>query len=480
MAQKKIGIAKATLINGGAKYINVFFMIIANAILSRLLSPDDYGKVAIITVFVTFFMTFSDIGLGAGVVQNKELTDEDITSIFSFSFYLSAIIAIIFVFASYPIAWFYQEYEYVKIGRLLAISLFFNAFSMIPNACLMKEKRFLLTGVRTIVAYVISYLSAIVLAYNGAKYYSLVWQAIIYAVITFFWNIAITKLHFRLKFKYSSVSKILSYSSYNFGFDFLEYFVRNMDSFLTGKFMGSAMLGYYNKAYSLMLYPVVYLTNVIATVLHPILSDYQNDKEYIWRKFISVFKILSLIGTFISIFFFFGAKEIIYILYGEKWGLSIPCVQMLSISVWFQMTSTSYDGIYRSLGKTKLLFNTATIFVPVQLICIIIGCLSKNLIILSGAVTLAYILKFLITTNSLVKKGFGKSQFHIYKILWPELCTTAVTIIICLFARNIQIDNVFLSGVFKFFVCFVCVIIGYLVTGEIDLKERRVNIDRHY
>lgn len=63
-------------------------------------------------------------------------------------------------------------------------------------------------------------------------------------------------------------------------------------------------------------------------------------------------------------------------------------------------------------------------------------------------------LKFLITTNSLVKKGFGKSQFHIYKILWSELCTTAVTIIICLFAKNIQIDNVFLSGVFKFVVCF--------------------------
>ena len=84
---------------------------------------------------------------------------------------------------------------------------------------------------------------------------------------------------------------------------------------------------------------------------------------------------------------------------------------MLSISVWFQMTSTSYDGIYRSLGKTKLLFNTATIFVPVQLICIIIGCLSKNLIILSGAVTLAYILKFLITTNKLGKKDLESHNF---------------------------------------------------------------------
>lgn len=475
-----MGIARATLINGGAKYINVFFMIIANAILSRLLSPDDYGKVAIITVFVTFFMTFSDIGLGAGVVQNKELIDEDVTNIFSFSFYLSAIVATAFVFVAYPIAWFYHDYEYVKIGRLLAISLFFNAFSMIPNACMMKEKRFLITGVRTIFAYVISYSIAILLAYNGAKYYSLVWQAIIYAVITFFWNIAITRLHFKFRFKYSSVSKILSYSSYNFGFDFLEYFVRNMDSFLTGKFMGSAMLGYYNKAYSLMLYPVVYLTNVIATVLHPILSDYQNDKEFIWRKFISVFKVLSLLGAFISVFCFFSAKEIVYILYGEKWNLSIPCVQMLSISVWFQMTSTSYDGIYRSLGKTRLLFDTAIIFVPVQLACIIVGCLSRNLIILSGAVTLAYVLKFLITTNSLVKFGFGKSPFSIYKILWPELCTTLVAVIICLLVRSIQLNNVFLSGVFKFLICFLSMFIGYLATGEINLKERKINVERYY
>jgi len=480
LKQKKMGIAKATLINGGAKYINVFFMILANAVLSRLLSPDDYGKVAIITVFVTFFMTFSDMGLGAGVVQNKDLSEEDITNIFSFSFYLSVSIALLFTFVSYPISWFYNEYEYVKIGRLLAISLFFNAFSMIPNACLMKDQRFLLTGVRTIVSYALSYLIAIILAYNGAKYYSLVWQSILYAVITFWWNIKCTKLHFKFTFKYSSVSKIISYSSYNFGFDFLEYFVRNMDSFLTGKFMGSAMLGYYNKAYSLMLYPVVYLTNVIASVLHPILSDYQNDKEYIWRKFITVFKVLSLLGAFISVFCFFGAKEIIYILYGEKWGLSIPCVQMLSISVWFQMTSTSYDGIYRSLGKTKLLFKTAMIFVPVQLVCIVIGCLSKNLIILSVAVTLAYILKFLITTYSLVKKGFGKPQYHIYKILWPELLTTTATVIICSFVMKIQIASTFFSGVFKFLVCLICFVAGYLLSGEVNLQERRCNIDRHY
>ena len=77
-----ISIKKAALINAISKYSNVVFMLIANAILARILSPSDYGIVAMITVFVSFFNMLSDMGLGTGVIQNKELDMDDINNIF--------------------------------------------------------------------------------------------------------------------------------------------------------------------------------------------------------------------------------------------------------------------------------------------------------------------------------------------------------------------------------------------------------------
>ena len=101
-----ISIKKAALINAISKYSNVVFMLIANAILARILSPSDYGIVAMITVFVSFFNMLSDMGLGTGVIQNKELDMDDINNIFSCTIYMGVILAILFIILSYPISVF--------------------------------------------------------------------------------------------------------------------------------------------------------------------------------------------------------------------------------------------------------------------------------------------------------------------------------------------------------------------------------------
>ena len=148
----------------------------------------------------------------------------------------------------------------------------------------MKEKKFALVAIRTIVVYMGSNIITIILALNGWKYYSLVAQSIISSIATFMWNYKSSKLKFKLRFEIDSVRKIIGYSSFNFAYDLLNYFGRNLDNILTGRFMGAVALGYYNKAYQLMLYPVQYLTNVITPVLHPILSDYSEKKAYIYIK----------------------------------------------------------------------------------------------------------------------------------------------------------------------------------------------------
>ena len=468
-----ISIKKAALINASAKYTNVIFQFVATAVLARLLSPECYGLIAVITVFSVFFTTFSDIGLSSGVVQNKALSKLDVDNIFSFSFYLSLFLGVLFALASYPIAWFYEDDVYVPIGLLMSVSLFFNALSMIPNACLMREKRFKMIGLRTVCASLVSYGIAIFLAFQGYEYYSLVIQSIIFSLITFFWNVYVTQLSFIFKFDFTSVKKIIGYSSFNFGYDFLNYFVRNVDSLLTGKLMGKAMLGYYHKAYSLMLYPVMYLTFAIVPVLHPILSDHQDDREYIWSKYLQVVKCLSLVGMFVSFFCFIAADEIVNILYGPNWDAAIPCVKCLSFSIWFQMLSSSCDSIYKSIGKSKLLFNTALVFVAVQLVIIVLGALSCDLKILSMSVATAFILKFFISTFSLSKYGFNKNILELYFFVLPEFVVYLFSFLVMTFCLHFSFDNMFLSFVYKFIMSLIMFAVGYFVFNQYSYLKKK-------
>ncbi len=472
-SQSSISIKKATVLYGASKYINVVFQIIANVFLARLLSPEDYGIVAIVTVFTAFFALFSDIGLGTGVIQNKTLTQKDISNIFSFTVYIGIILAALFCVFSWPLSLFYKNNVYLKIGPLLAVSIFFNTLNMIPNALIMKEKRFGSVAIRNVVTAVISYAVAVMLAFLGFKYYALVFQSIISAVVFFVWNYSSSRIKLCFAPKFSSVKKILNYSIFAFCFDLLNYAARNLDNLLTGKIIGEAALGQYNKAYTLMLYPVNYLTLVVTPTLHPILAEHQDDKQYMFDVYMRVFKILSLIGLYITALCYCSSSEIVLILYGDQWIAAIPCMTALSLSVWFQMTSSSCGGIYRSIGKTKIMFQSGIMFVSVQVLMIIIGVASKDIVILAWCVSASFILKFIIEYFNLIHRGFGMSILHFLKNLLPELIIAILLGIAAVTIKQIlSINNVFASFAVKAAVCLAVFLLGLKLTRQDRILKR--------
>lgn len=463
---KEVSIKKAAIINAASKYSNVFLMLAANVILARLLSVEDYGIVAVITVFVTFFNIFSDMGLSSGIIQNKQLHIKDINNIFTYTIYLSIFLGIAFWGIGYAVSFFYENNVYINICFLLSIAIFFNTANMIPNAVLMREKRFITVAVRSLVMYIISYIVSIVMALKGGKYYSLVAQSIIFSVGNFTWNLYSTRLKIILKPNFESLKKILSYSTYNFAYDIINYFARNLDNLLTGKFMGTSALGYYNKAYQLMLYPVNYLTNVVTPVLHPILSDYQKKKEIIYDKYMKVLKLLSILGLFFSIFCYFASDEIVLILYGEKWKETIPCIQVLSLSIWFQMTTSTCTSIFKSLGESKLRFKSGLLYIFIQVIMILIGVLKKDIIILSTLVAIGFLIRFFIEYYFLISKAFEKSCIKFFKTFLPEVIITVIVFSVMLLTRSMSFNNIYISFIVKGIVCCISYIFALCVSGQ--------------
>ena len=371
-----------------------------------------------------------------------------------------------FVLLAFPISLFYNDSVFVPLGGLLSISLFFNAINMIPNGIMNREKKFIAIAIRTIVTYALSSIISVVLAFHGFRYYAIVIQTMLSSFIIFIWNYLETKPKFKVSGCLISTKKVLNYSGYQFAFNMVNYLSRNLDNLLTGKFMGNSALGYYNKAYSLMLYPVNNLTGVISPVLHPVLSDYQSHKEIIYKKYTEIVKILSLIGVFIAPFCYFASNEIISILYGTQWEQSVKCFQILSFAILPQLVGSSAGAIYQSLGKTKLLFFNGVINTAITIIAILCGVLiGKNIIFLSICVSIAYITHFFTVYFMLIHLGFGYKFINFLRKLFPEIIILVVMMLIVHFVKITSV-NVLFSFALKLIILGIVYAIMLLLTKE--------------
>jgi O-antigen/teichoic acid export membrane protein len=150
--------------------------------------------------------------------------------------------------------------------------------------------------------------------------------------------------------------QIFSYSAYQFLFNIINYFSRNLDKLLIGKYMGMSPLGYYEKSYRLMMLPLQNITQVITPVMHPIFSDYQNDLERLASGYERIVRFLAFIGLPLSVLLYFTASEVTLIIFGDQWIPSIPIFQILTLSVGIQIILSSSGSIFQAAGDTKSLF----------------------------------------------------------------------------------------------------------------------------
>ena len=443
-------IKKASLITGVSKYINIFLGILFSAILSRILTPNDYGIVAIVTVFSSFFIVLSNCGLGIAVIQRKEFCQDDINSLFTFSIYFGLALTFVFILLAYPICLFFNNKVYLPICLLLSVSIFFNSINAIPDGLLRREKKFFLIGLRLIVVSLLTYGITIVLAIFNFKYYALVIQSVVSSLLIFLWNLKNIKVRFVRKVNWNILKSIFSYSGYNFLFNFLNYFSRNLDKLIIGKSLGNEALAQYNKAYHFMLYPVQNLTNVISPTLHPILSDYQNDKHIIYDKYMKVVKLLSLIGVLVTAVCFICSDEIIAILYGAQWKSAAVCFKYMSLAIWTQMIGGTTGSIFAALNDTKSQFFVTVFNTAIIIFALIAGAASKDIQIISLYISIALISHFFTIYYILIKKTMEKPFSSFLSAILPDF---SILIILCTLMWSIthfiSIQNNILSFIVK-------------------------------
>jgi PST family polysaccharide transporter len=195
------------------------------------------------------------------------------------------------------------------------------------------------------------------MALNGFGYWALVFQIISSNILRFLFCLLLSKWFPSPVFLLKPVYESLKYAFHVLGFNSINYWARNADNFLIGKFIGSVGLGYYNQAYKLMRMPQNLLTGVLNSVLHPVFANLQDNLEQLRKGYYRILKLMITISLPLGIFMIILGPEIIRVIWGNKWEQSIPIFQILACVSCVQPAIATTGPILLASNRSKIYFN---------------------------------------------------------------------------------------------------------------------------
>ena len=340
----------------GAQGFSFFLNVASVAVLARLLTPYDFGLVAMVTAVTGLLAMFKDAGLSMATVQQDTVTHEQVSTLFWVNVGLSLALMLVVAALSPWIAAFYHEPKLQPITLAIAGMFIFDGLAVQHQALLRRQMRFGVLAKIQIFSSVLGIAAAIAAALSGMGYWALIVQIAVAQSTgaAFTWGYA-RWLPGRPQRGVGSLA-MLKFGGYLTGFNFVNYFARNADNVLIGNAWGSSALGLYTKAYSLLLMPLQQINGPITAVAIPALSRLQNDPEQFREFFIKVLSIICFVTFPVIAWMIVCRREIILLFLGSQWEGAIPIFAVLALSAFFQPIGNISGVLYISLGRTKRMF----------------------------------------------------------------------------------------------------------------------------
>lgn len=376
-SNRNASIKKSSLKGGAitisAQAVTVVAQLLTTAVLARLLTPHDYGLIAMVLSVTAFAGLFKDLGLSAAAIQRKGLSAEQKSNLFwlnsGFGFVLSLAVA-----GCAPlVVLFYGRPELLWVTYILAANFFLAGVSAQPFAMLTKEMRFGSIATISTLSMFVNFIASICLAVMGYSYWALVWGSIAgniarLILVFCFHPFVPGPWYFRV-----GTRKLLGFGANVTGFNFVNYFARNLDNILIGRFLGTEALGVYSKAYQLLMFPIINLRSPINIVTFPSLSKLQ-DKPPLVREyyFQSVF-VVALLTMPLMAFLHVHAEPIIHIMLGDQWLSATEVFEILAIVGLVQPVVSMRGSLLLSLGMPQRHLRIGTTAAILLSVCFAIG-----------------------------------------------------------------------------------------------------------
>lgn len=364
---------KGGIFSISGKIVSFLIQVISTAILARLLCPEDFGLIAMATFGIEFFINIRDLGLASAAVQRKELSIDQLNSLF----WLNAAIALIFTLAlicfAPLLAWFYKEPRLTSIVFFIAFTLLFDGLSMQHRAILQRKMDFKALFVVEVFSRLLGRAVALCMAFYGFGYWSL---AAIPVCISFFRTIklwGLTKWIPKIPKRVKGIKELISFGLNVTGAQIVDFISEQLDTLLIGRQCGAYSLGIYSRAYNIMLIPHRLINWPVSSVMLPAFSAVQEDGYKYKDFFRKSIEITSMLTQPIIAFFAVCATEVVFTLLGKQWKDSILVLRILCIFGFLLATQTGTNWILISLNKTEKLFKWRLFVCIIHCASIILG-----------------------------------------------------------------------------------------------------------
>ena len=411
----------------------------------------------------------ADIGIGPAIINEDRFSSNQRDGIFSVTAITGLILGIIFYFFSYFLNSFYSDYEYQQIAVFISITIFFSTLNIVPITAMNRDAKFihlaiidvfveLLTVVIVYTLY-ISEFGVLALAARPAV------QSIMRFILTFHLSRGTSIGCPHLGSELFHIKSILRFSSYQFGFNFINYFSRNLDNILIAKYFGMASVGIYEKAYQLMRYPLMVTTFAMSPAIQPVLTKVRNDINLVIFEHNLLSARLFAISTLISAFIFINSQVVVLFLFGENWLQVEPLIKILSLMIPIQAVMSISGSFYQVMNKPKLLFISGFLAAIVNVTGIIVGVMLGSMEAVSKALVISFLINFFCTYVILFKFVLKCSQKDFYiKLIKVTLSITPPIALYTLVKINFINDfelSVFINLILNILVSFLSLVIFY-------------------
>lgn len=346
---------------------------VVGIVLARILSPDDYGLLGIITIFTAICDALINAGFSSAIVRKKDATEDDYNTVFIVNLFMSILLYIVLFITAPLIAQFFHREELTILTRVTTISMIFGALAIVQSTRLTKQLDFKKLTKITISTSILSGIAGIAMALLGAGVWALVVQSIVArlfrTILLWFYNKWIPKLRF---------SSDSFHELFGFGWKMMLSGLLNalwMDLYkvVVGKFYSPASLGQYTRAESFANLPSGNITSIVQRVTYPVLSNIQDDKERMVAAYRKIIK-MTMFATVPSMFFIGAISEpLVYCLIGPKWHDAATYLPLICIGSTLYPLHAINLNMLKVQGRSDLFLGLEIIKKAISLAPLFIG-----------------------------------------------------------------------------------------------------------